>query len=175
MVHYRDRFVVEWDEYSGDELSYMGIRTHDNKGHLKRLEQYVHSPKWQNLGSMSDINEYRYHAKGATKVKGSFRVDPQSFNGINKLQFTTVLDVTPSELESAYEQRGSTWDDIQQSLRWAKDDAMEQAHEQIADRQRQCDHNHAVFPDNFVGKTRNSNGYCEDCGEEITENKKLAH
>lgn len=174
MTPYKDRFVVEWNEYSGDKISYMGIKTHDSKGHLDGLAEYAHSPKWQNLGPMSDIDEYRYSSKGATKVKGTFRVDPQSFNGITRLSFKTVVSATPSELEAAYEQRGDTWNKIQDSIHWAKQDAMEQAREQIADKQRNCEHSAAVFPDNHIGEFQ-SDGYCENCGAEITENKELAY
>jgi len=176
MVFYKDRFVVEWDEFSGDKISYMGIRTHDSKGHLDALAEYAHSPKWQNLGPMSDIDEYRYSSKGATKVKGTFRVDPQSFNGIQRLSFKTVVSATPSELESAYEQRGDTWSEIQDSIHWAKQDAMESAREQIADKQRNCEHSAAVFPDNHIGEYgSHADGYCENCGAEITEDKELAY
>jgi len=177
IVHYKDRFVVEWDGYSGDKLSYMGIKTHDSKGHLKGLAEYAHSPKWQNLGVMSDINEYRQNPKGSgSQVKGTFRVDPQSFNGIQRLSFKTVVSATPTKLESAYEQRGDTWDEIQDSIHWAKQDAMESAREQIADKQRNCSHDMAVFPDNFISEYgSHAAGYCENCGGEITEDKELAY
>lgn len=175
MVHYQNRFVVEWDGYSGDKLAYMGIKTHDSKGHLKGLEEYAHSPKWQNMGVMSDIEEYRQNPSGSgTQIKGSFRVDPMSFNGVQKLSFKTVVDPTPTELKEAYEQRGDTWDKIQDSIRWAKEESMEQAREQIAEKQRNCEHEHSVFPENHIGEY-NSDGYCEDCGAELTENKELAY
>jgi len=118
----------------------MGIQTHDNKGHLKGLEQFSHSPKWKNLGVMSDIDEYRSGYNGGTKIKGTFRVDPQSLNDCTHLSFDTTVDVTPTEFEKAYEERNETWQEIQQSVQWAKQDAMENAHEQIANKQRNCDH-----------------------------------
>jgi len=37
-----------------------------------------------------------------------------------------------------------------------------------------CDHEHAVFPDSYISEHGGS-GYCEDCGAEITEAKKLAY
>lgn len=175
LAPFQDRFVVSWDEFSGDKIAYLGIRTHDSKGHLMGLAEYAHSPKWQNVGPMSDIDEYRSGRSGGTKVRGSFRVDPQSFNGVSKLSFTTVLDVTPTELEAALSERGDTWRDIQETIRYAKDDSMEQAREEIAEQQRNCEHDHAVFPENHVGKTARSDGYCEDCGAELTEDKELAY
>jgi len=171
MVHYQDRFVVDWDGYSGNSLSYMGIRTHDSKGHLKGLEEYSHSPKWKDGFSLSDIDEYRSGYSGGTKIKGSFRVDPQSFCGVSRLTFQTTIPQTPTELEAAQEERGDTWDDIQESIKWAKDDAMEQAREQIAEKQRNCNHEHSVFPDRHIGR---GEGYCEDCGAELTEDRELA-
>ena len=177
MVHYQDRFVVEWEEYSGDTLSYMGIRTHDSKGHLKGLEEFAHSPKWQNLESpMTDIQEYRQNPSGSgTVIKGSFRVDPQSFNGVSKLTFKTTIELTPTEFTEAFENRTDEWQSVQEAIRWAKDESMEQAREQIAKQQRECDHDHAVIEDNFIGETRRSDGYCEDCGAEITKDKELAY
>jgi len=175
LVFYKDRFVTEWDGYSGDKLSYMGIQTHDSKGHLTDLAEYAHSPQWKDLGVMSDIDEYRHGSGGGTKVKGTFNVDPQSFNGIQTLQFQTVIEQTPKELEKAYENMGDTWKDIQEQVHWAKQDAMESAREQIADKQRNCEHEHSVFPDRFTGEHMNSDGYCEDCGAEITKGKKLAY
>ena len=166
MYPYKGRIVYKWDGFSGDQISYLGIRTNDSKGHLTGLAKYAHSPKWRDLGVMSDINEYRYYKKG-TKVRGTFNVDPMSFNGVSRLQFETVLDVTPSELETAYENMGDTWGEIQRSLQWAKEDAMESAREQIAERQRNCEHEHAVFPDNHIGETARSDGYCETCGAEL--------
>jgi hypothetical protein len=163
MVYYQDRFVTEWDEYSGDRMSYMGIQTHDNKGHLDKLAKYAHSPKWQNMGVMSDIDEYRSGTSGGTKVKGSFGVDPMSFNGISTLTFETTLDVTPTELEDASENRGDVWKDIQMSIRWAKDESMENAHEQIAEMQRDCSHDHVI--EGTIGLC------CEDCGAEIEESE----
>jgi hypothetical protein len=155
MHPYKDRFVVEWKEFSGDELMYMGIQTHDNKGHLKGLEEYAHSDQWKDLGVMSEIDEYRYY-KGGTRVKGTFNVDPMSFQGVSSLEFTTTLDVTPKELEKAYENMGDTWSEIQEQLSWAKDDAIEKAWEQIAEKQRDCDHNHVA-----EGTLEE---YCEQCG-----------
>ena len=177
MVHYQDRFVVEWEEYSGDTLSYMGIRTHDSKGHLKGLEEFAHSPKWQNINSpMSDISEYRQNPSGSgTMIKGSFRVDPQSFNGVSKLTFKTTIELTPTEFTQAFENRTDEWQSVQESIRWAKDESMEQAREQIAKQQRECEHDHAVIEDNFIGETKRSDGYCEDCGAEITKEKELAY
>jgi hypothetical protein len=168
MLMYKDRFVTKWDKYSGDKLSYMGIQTHDSKGHLTGLAEYAHSPKWENLGVMSDIDEYRGGVKGGgTKVKGTFNVDPMSFNGVSTLQFETVLDVTPTELEAAYEDRGETWDKIQDTIHWAKRDAMDSAREQIAEKQRQCEHNHVVGndPDSSLPAT------CEDCGADVRKDE----
>lgn len=159
MVYYQDRFVTKWDGFSGDRLSYMGIQTHDNKGHLDKLAKYAHSPKWENFGR-GEIDEYRGVA-GGTKIKGTFGVDPMSFNGISTLSFETVLDVTPTELEEAYENRSDVWQDIQMSLSWAKDDAMEQAHQEIAEMQRNCSHDHVI--EGTIGMC------CEDCGGEIEE------
>jgi len=154
----------------------MGIKTHDSKGHLKGLAEYAHSPKWQNLDVMSDIDEYRQNPQGGTIVKGSFNVDPQSFNGIQRLSFKTAVEATPTELESAYEQRGDTWDVIQDSIHYAKQDSMESAREQIADKQRNCSHDMAVFPDNFISEYgSHAAGYCENCGGEITKDKELAY
>ena len=178
MVHYQDRFVVEWEEYSGDTLSYMGIQTRDSKGHLKGLEEFAHSPKWQNLNSpMSDISEYRQNPSGSgTMIKGSFRVDPTSFNGIQHLKFQTVVELTPTEFEKAFENMGETWTTkVQNAIKWAKQDSMKHTREQIAKQQRDCDHEHAVIEDGFIGETRKSDGYCEDCGAEITKDKELAY
>jgi len=175
MVRYQDRFVTEWKEYSGDSLCYMGIQTHDSKGHLKGLAEYAHSPQWKDLGVMSDIDEYRHGNGGGTKIRGTFSVDPQSFNGVSTLQFDTVIDQTPSELEQAYENMGDVWTNIQEQVSWAKQKAMDNAHEQIANKQRSCNHEHAVFPEKFVGEMMDSDGYCEDCGAEITEDKELAY
>lgn len=160
MVLYKDRFVTEWKEFSGDKLSYIGLQTHDNKGHLKGLEEYAHSDQWQDLGMHSDIEEYRYY-KGGTKVRGTFNVDPQSFQGVSSLEFTTTLDVTPKELEEAYENMGDTWQSIQMTLSWVKNDAMEQAREQIAEKQRNCEHEHVA--------EGTLTEYCEDCGKEFEE------
>lgn len=166
MVSYSDRWVVEWDGFSGNSLDYMGIKTHDSRGHLDGLAEYAHSPKWESMGPMTDIDEYR-GVSGGTKIRGTFRVDPMSFNGVNKLQFKTTVGVTPSELEKAAENRGETWRDIQESLRWAKDDAMETAWEDIAEKQRQCDHEHTI--DGIHGHT------CEDCGAELDDDGELRH
>lgn len=174
MFPYKDRFVVEWKGFSGDSISYMGIRTNDSKGHLDGLAQYAHSPKWESVGPMSDIDEYRSGRSGGTKVRGSFRVDPQSFNGIQRLSFDTVIDVTPSELETALQDRGDIWDRIQETIHWAKQDSMDNAREQIANEQRNCEHEHAVFPDRYISEHGGS-GYCEDCGAELTENNELAY
>jgi len=177
MVHYQDRFVVKWDNYSGDKLSYMGLKTHDSKGHLQGLEEFAHSPKWQNLESpMSEIQEYRQNPSGSgTVIKGSFRVDPQSFNGINRLSFKTVLELTPTEFEKAFDNRNDEWKTVQNSIRWAKDESMEKAREQIANKQRDCDHNHAVIDDDYIAEYRKAAGYCEDCGAELTSEKELVY
>jgi len=174
MFPYSDRFVVRWDEHSGDSLSYMGIKTHDSKGHLDGLAKFSHSPKWQNLGRHTDINEYRQNPKGGTIIKGTFRVDPQSFNGHSRLSFKTTIAETPTELEQAYENMGDTWQNVQDAVRWAKDDAMENAREQITNRQQNCEHEHAVFPENHISD-HGGDGYCEDCGAELTQNKELAY
>jgi len=176
VLQYQNRFVVEWDGYSGDKLAYMGIKTHDSKGHLIGLEEYAHSPKWKNMGVMSDIDEYRQNPTGSgTQVKGSFRVDPMSFNGVQKLSFKTVVNPTPTELKEAYEQRGDTWDTVIRTIEYAKDESMEQARKEIHNKQQSCEHEHSVFPENHIGKTRDSDGYCEDCGTELTKNKELTY
>jgi len=177
LAPFSDRFVVSWDEFSGDRIAYMGIKTSDSKGHLQGLAEYAHSPKWQNVSSRvsCEIDEYRSGRSGGTKVRGSFRVDPMSFNGATKLGFSTVLDVTPTELESALENRGDTWKEIQDTIRYAKDESIKNARERIAEQQRNCEHEHAVFPENHIGETARSDGYCEDCGAEITQNKELAY
>jgi len=174
MFPFKDRFVVEWKEFSGDSLSYIGLRTNDSKGHLKGLAEYSHSPKWESLGVHSDIDEYRPGYSGGTKIKGTFRVDPQSFNGATQLTFQTTIDQTPKELEKAYDSMGDTWQKVLEQVRWAKDDSMEQAKQQIAEQQRECEHKHANYPDRFISEFGGS-GYCEDCGAEITTEKELAY
>jgi hypothetical protein len=128
------------------------------------------------MGVMSDIDEYRQNPSGSgTQIKGSFRVDPMSFNGVSKLQFQTVVEQTPTEVKEAYENMGDTWESIIRTVSYAKNEAMEKAQEQIAENQRNCEHEHSVFPENHIGETRKADGYCEDCGAELTENKELAY
>jgi RNA polymerase-binding transcription factor DksA len=51
---------------------------------------------------------------------------------------------------------------------------MEKAREEIANKQRECAHDHAVIDADYVGEHMNADGYCERCGAEITKEKELA-
>ena len=174
MGTFDDRRVVKWDDHSKDKLAFLGIKTIDQKGRLSLLSDYEHSQKWEKLGVLSDINEIKQCSSGGTLLRGSFNVDPQSFNGVSRLTFETHTEYTPSEVKEAYDQYNDTWKDIQQTVNYAQNESMEKAREEIANKQRECEHEHAVIDADFVGEHMHADGYCEDCGAEITEEKELA-
>jgi len=175
MGQYDDRRVVKWDNHSKDKIAFLGIKTIDNKGRLSSLSEFEHSQKWERLGVLSDINEIKQCSSGGTLLRGSFNVDPQSFNGVSRLTFETHTEYPPSEVKSAYEEHNDKWKDIQQTVSYAQNESMEKAREEIANKQRECEHEHAVIEDDYVGRHSRADGYCEDCGGEITEQKELAY
>jgi len=172
-VKYSDRLVSKWGGFSGDDgVSYIGIETRDNKGHLDGLAKYAHSPEWRDMGVMSDIDEYRQNPSGAgTKVRGTFRCSPDDPHTEITLEFDTVVDLTPTELEAAYENMGDDWDSAQDSIHWAKQDAIEEYREELWEHRRDCEHNHFVRTD-IPGRS-GAVGYCEDCGAELDENGEI--
>ena len=179
IVHYSDRFVVSWDGFAGDSLSYMGIRTNDRKGHLRGLAEYAHSPRWEDAGVMTDVDRYRQNPSGAgTKVVGSFRASPVDPHAEVTLTFDTVVDLTPTEFEAALEARGDAWDEhVRPAIRWAKDDAVEAYQEAHAERQRECDHDHTIDVSDATGvaHSREAVAFCEDCHAEVDADGSLAY
>jgi hypothetical protein len=171
-VKYSDRVVSEWKGHSGDGISYLGIETRDNKGHLDGLAKYAHSPEWQNLGPISDIDEYRQNPSGAgAKVRGTFKCSPDGPHREITLEFDAVVDLTPTEFEAAYENAGDDWGSVQDTIHWAKQDAIEEYREELWEHRRDCEHEHFVEKDT-LGRNR-AIGYCEDCGAELDENGEI--
>lgn len=160
-VAYKNRLVSKWDGFSGDELSYMGIQTHDNKGHLKGLAEYSHSAKWQDGPRFTDVDEYR-GVSGGTKVKGTFKYTENHCT--RTLEFETAVGLTPKEFEKAAEEMGEEWRKVQDAIQWAKDEAIEQFQEAKMEFQRECEHpwrlEETTHPD--------AEFYCEKCEAEVT-------
>lgn len=179
MVHYSDRFVVEWADFAGDGLSYMGIRTNDRKGHLSGLAQFAYSPRWETAGVMTDVDRYRQNPSGAgTKVVGSFRASPVDPHAEVSLTFETVVALTPTEFESALETRGDAWDEhVRPAIMWAKDDAVKAYQDAHAERQRECDHDHTIDVSDATGvaHSRDAVAFCEDCHAEVADDGTLAY
>ena len=174
MVHYDDRFVVEWDGYSGSQLSYMGIRTRDSKGHLRGLAEFAHSPRWKNVETpLTEVDEYRQNpAGGGTKIKGTFRASPVDPHAEVRLTFETVVDLTPTEFETALENGGGTlWEDeVRDPIHYAKQDAIEDYVEAYVERQRECEHRHVVDDAaSYALDSPDAVAYCEDCHAELDE------
>ena len=175
MVHYRDRFVTEWTDFAGDGLQYMGIQTHDHKGHLAGLAEFAYSPRWQEAGRFTDVDRFRQNPSGGgTKIVGSFRASPVNPNAELTLTFDTVVPLTPTEFEAALEARGDVWqDEVAPAIRWAKDDAIDAHQESYYARQRECDHDHVAEGGHL--EMPDAVAYCEDCGAELTADGKLAY
>jgi len=175
MVHYQDRFVVSWDGFAGDSISYMGIRTHDSMGHLDGLAEYAYSPRWQDAGRMTDIDRYRQNPSGAgTKVVGTFRGSPVDPAVEVVMEFETVLDLTPTEFADAESNRGDVWTGVvKPAVRWAKADAVDDYQAAYAARQRTCDHDHVV--EGGYLESRDAVAYCEDCHAELDADGELAY
>jgi hypothetical protein len=174
MGTFDDRRVVQWEDHSKDKLAFLGIKTIDQKGRLSLLSDYEHSQKWEKLGVLSDINEIKQCSSGGTLLRGSFKVTPESFNGVSRLTFQTHTEYPPSEVKEAYDQYNDAWKDIQQTVNYAQEESANNAREEIANKQHECNHEHAVIEDDFVGRHSRAEGYCEDCGAEITSDKELA-
>ena len=169
---YGDRFVVEWDEFAGDELSYIGIRTNDSKGHLVGLAEFAHSPRWRDAGVMTDIDEYR-PVGGAVRIRGSFIAYPEPHNRVS-LTFDTTVNAAIDEFETALDSMdGEVWTQITMAMSWAKDEAIEQYREDLMDyRRHECDHPHPVEVDGntyVVARSPDAVAVCEECGAELDE------
>ena len=172
MFPYSNRLVDTWKEFSGNSLEFFGIRTIDSKGHLQRLERFSHSPKWNDAKGCLLISEYRQNPHGGTKITGRFSVDPVSFSGISRLQYTTTVDPTPTELEAAIKNRGETWIKIQKTIEHAKTEAIEEAHEQIAQYQEECDHENTTTPTE-CDKDHGPEKICMDCKASLTVDNQM--
>jgi len=172
MFPYPNRLVDTWKEFSGNSLEFFGIKTIDSKGHLQRLERFSHSPKWNDADGCFVISEYRQNPHGGTKITGRFSVDPESFNGISRLQYTTAIDPTPTELEAAIKNRGETWMKIQKAIEHAKTEAIEEAHKQIAQYQEECNHKNTTSPSKCDGD-RGPEKICLDCNAPLTADEQL--
>lgn len=168
---YDERFVVEWDGFAGDAVSYFGLRTNDSKGHLAGLAEYAYSPRWEDVSDRTTtlVDEYRQNPSGAgTKVVGTFRYDPTGDGAYRTLEYDTVVDATPTAFAEALETRGDTWDDIRRSIQWAKDDAIEAYNAARAEFQRECDHGPTLDGDDVtVFHSPDAVAYCERCGAEL--------
>jgi len=170
MLRYDDRFVVEWDGFAGSELEYLGIRTMDSKGYLAGLAEYAHSPRWESVGPMTDVEEYRQNPSGAgTLVRGTFDYDPTGEGAYRSLEFETVVDLTPTEFAEAYDTLGETWsEEVRPVIRWAKDDAIEAYNEARAEFQRECDHGPTLDADDVTMlHAPDAVAFCERCEAEI--------
>jgi len=122
-----DRLVSEWDGFSGDQLEYLGIQTHDSKGHIDGLAKYAHSPDWRDAGVLTDVEEYRHARGGGTRIVGTFKFSPVPEAYPITLTFDTAVDLTLTEFEDAMDALGETWtEEVQPAIRWAKDEAMEE-------------------------------------------------
>jgi hypothetical protein len=171
MVHYKDRFVVEWDGFAGDELAYIGLRTNDSKGHLRGLAEYTHSPRWEDVSdrSTTEVDRYRQNPSGGgAKIVGTFRCDPTGDGAYRTLEYETVVALTPTEFEAALEQRGDDWGEVRDAIRWAKDDAIEAYNEARAEFQRECDHGPTLDADDVtVFHSPDAVAFCERCEAEL--------
>jgi len=122
-----DRLVSEWDGFSGDQLEYLGIQTHDSKGHIDGLAKYAHSPDWRDAGVLTDVEEYRHARGGGTRIVGTFKFSPVPEAYPITLTFDTAVDLTLTEFEDAMDALGETWtEEVQPAIWWAKDEAMEE-------------------------------------------------
>jgi len=122
-----DRLVSGWSGFSGNQIAYLGIQTHDSKGHIDGLAQYSHSPDWRDAGILTDVEEYRHAVGGGTRLEGTFKyhATPEAYPVT--LTFRTVVDLTLTEFEEALDSLGETWtEEVQPAIRWAKDEAVEE-------------------------------------------------
>lgn len=170
MMGYEDRHVGKWKDYSGDSVTYWGIRTIDHKGHLDGLAEYAHSPKWEDADETRAFSEYR-GVSGGTRIKGTFRCSPDRPEHELTLQFDLRLGLTPTELRDAIENQGDAWDEVTEAIHYAKQDRMEEYRQDLAEARRDCEHTHFVEED-IPGRPR-AVGYCEDCGAELDADKNL--
>jgi hypothetical protein len=122
-----DRLVSEWSEFSGNQIDYLGIQTHDSKGHIDGLAQYAHSSDWRDAGILTDVEEYRHARGGGTRIVGTFDYYPTPEAHPVTLRFDTAVDLTLTEFEEALDSLGETWtEEVQPAIRWSKDEAMEE-------------------------------------------------
>jgi len=170
MVHYDDRFVVEWDDFAGD-LGWFGIRTHDSKGHLDGLAEYAFSPRWESVSDRQtcEVDEYRQNPSGGgTKLVGTFRYDPTGDGAYRTLEYEAVVSLTPTEFEAALDARGDDWTEVRDTIHWAKQDAQEEYREARAELQRECDHVPTLDEDDVtVFHSPHAVAFCERCEAEI--------
>ena len=171
MVHYDDRFVVEWDDFAGDGLSYIGLRTNDSKGHLKGLAEYAYSPRWEYVSDVQTtaVDEYRQNPSGGgTKIVGTFDYDPTGDGVYRTLSYETVVNLTPTEFEAALENRGDDWEAVRDAIHWAKEDAQAEYREARAEFQHECDHGPTLDADDVtVFHSPHAVAFCERCEAEI--------
>jgi hypothetical protein len=129
-----ERVVTEWGDFSGNQLRYFGLETIDSKGHIDGLAKYSHSPDWSDAGILTDVQEYRHATGGGTRIVGSFKFSPTPHGYPVTLKFDTAVDLTVTEFEDALEDLGQTWtEEVAGPIRWAKDDAMAEARERLAE------------------------------------------
>lgn len=171
MLHYDGRLVSQWREFAGNSAAYIGLQTHDSKGHLQGLAEYAYSPRWEDVSDVETclIDEYRQNPSGGgTKVRGTFEYDPTGDGAYRTLEYDTVVGLTPTEFEAALETRGDDWAQVRDAVHWAKQDAIEAYREARAEFQRECDHGPTLGEDDVtVFHARDAVAFCERCGAEI--------
>jgi len=161
MVHYRDRLVAQWKEFTGHKPDYLGLKTYDGKGHLEGLEQYAYSPRWESGPRLCDINEIRNANNGGSKIRGLFTASPEPHCEI-KLQFDTTIPHTPTEVFDAWDAGGEDWYEIQKLISGAKDKAIEEYQTTLAESRRNCDHETLLTPPSSSEATPVC---CDKCGK----------
>jgi len=176
MGRYDERFVARWKDYSARKPgAYIGLETHDSKGHLAGLAEYAHSPAWEDVSDRvsTDVDEFRQNPTGrGTKFRGTVDVDPTGDGVYRSVEYDAVVTtVTPSEFRDAL-MGGDGSDDVRDAIHFAQRDAADEYRRRRAEAQRECEHVHFVrFDEVDHGHPHDPRavGYCEDCGAEVSD------
>lgn len=119
------------DVFNKDPVRYATFQTRDNEGRVKGVpKRFEHSASWRDMptgpGRWEDL-EMKNGSSGGTTIKGNVYVGNEIFR---RVFIKTTVDLTPSEIEAAYE-NGENEDDVMYVLNdaigWASQEALDKA------------------------------------------------
>lgn len=166
-----ERFVVECDCCS---FPYFGIKTMDEKGHIPWLTEYSRDERWTAPFPHRDW-EINYASHGGTRIEGTFTATDEHGMEIS-VPFKGRVSLTKSEVEAVARNEADSEkvERFQTAMDWIQEDAMDDYREAVWEAQQECDHDRTHLIDGPGLECPNADGYCEDCGAEVTAEGELA-